>query len=106
MDKALTINEIGTTLDMIKDNIFRYSLSSEISQEDLINDYKNIEEIKEEFFKVSFLGFSIEEIEAVRLSIMEANLNLSILLKFKLGFEVSDEMIALRRLYGDMEEQK
>lgn len=34
---------------------------------------------------------------------MEANLNLSILLKLKLGFEISGEMIALRRLYESKE---
>lgn len=96
-------DDIKQELGKIDSKIFMYSLKKDLSIEQLTSLYSKLLECRSSFLMISFNGVEIEEIEELRLSLMEEIYMIRIFIIEKVGQDASKEIEKLKLIYKNNE---
>lgn len=96
----MNLQQITNKIEKIGERIVRYSLQENVGIEKLAEAYKEMLDIRESFLELSFNGAEVEELEIKRFYLLDYLLTLKIMIKEKLGYDITEENIKLKNLYG------
>jgi len=96
----LNLQQITEKIEKIGERIFKYSLEENVGIEKLAEAYKEALDIRECFLELSFIGTEIGELETKRFCLLDYILTLKVMIKERLGYDITKENKKLRNLYG------
>lgn len=96
----MNLQQITDKIEKIGERIFKYSLQENVGIEKLAEVYKEALDIRECFLELSFIGAEVEELEIKRFYLLDYILTLKVMIKEKLGYDITEENKKLRNLYG------
>ncbi len=102
----MNLQEIKIELNEIGSKIFKYSLEYDLELEKLVEIYNKILKLKDELLLCSFIGVDLDELEQMRFSLVENQLNIKILIQEHVGNYARDTIEKLKELYESVGENK
>ncbi len=96
----MNIQQITDQIEKIGERIFKYSLQENVGIEKLAEAYKEALDVRDSFLELRFNGVEVEELEMKRFYLLDYLLTLKIMIKEKLGYDITEENIKLKNLYG------
>jgi len=102
----LNLQEIKKELDKIGLKIFEYSLEENLELKKLAEIYNKILKLKDELLLCSFIGVNLDELEQMRFSLVESQLNINILIQEHVGNYAGDTIEKLKGLYESVGKNK
>ena len=95
----MNLQEIKIELNEIGSKIFEYSLEDNLELEKLAETYSKILKLKDKFLMCSFTEVDLNELEQIRFSLVENQLNIKILIQEYVENDVGNTIEKLKELY-------